>query len=103
MGLLIWLAEVATALNVVLLAALAAVWVRNYRQFRSKHTLGMLTFALLLLSENAIALYFYLWHPMMSEWFRDSLHVPTAAMRGMLILDLIELVAIVFLVWVTVD
>jgi hypothetical protein len=100
MGALIWAAGGATLLNVVLLAALSAVWGRNYRQFRSKHTMGMLTFAVVLLCQNALSLYFYVWDPAMSEWLAL---VPTHAMRGLLILDLLELVAVLFLVWVTVD
>lgn len=103
MGLLIWVAEAATATCIVLLAALVAVWARNYRQFRSKHTMGLLVFAVFLLVENAIGLYFYVWHPFFSVWFRDPTMVPTAAMRGLMFLDLVELLAVLFLAWVTVD
>lgn len=103
MGLLIWFAEGATMLNIVLLAALIAVWGRNYRRFRSKHTMGMLVFAVLLMVANALSLYFYLWHPFMADWYRNPTMVPTFAMRGMMLLDLIEFLAVGFLVWVTVD
>jgi len=103
MGLLIQLAEAASAVSIVLLAALAAIWGRNYRRFRSKHTLGLLVFAVLLLTENAVALYFYVWDPFMTAWFRDPTMVPTAAMRGLLLLELLEFGAVAFLVWITVD
>ena len=52
----VWLnaASVATALNIVLLLVLGSVWVRNYLEFRSKHTLGLSVFAALLLAENLL-------------------------------------------------
>jgi len=103
MGLLIWLAAAASGANVVLLAALAGIWGRNYRRFRSKHTLGMLVFAVLLLAENAVALYFYVWDPFMATWYRDPTQVPTVAMRALLLLDALETGAVAFLVWITVD
>ncbi|PSP80263.1 hypothetical protein BRC81_03505 [Halobacteriales archaeon QS_1_68_20] len=103
MGLLIQLAQAATALNIVLLAALAAIWGRNYRRLRSKHALGLLVFSLLLLSQNGLSLYYYLWDPTLSDWFRDPELVPTVAMRGLMMLDMLQLAAVGFLVWVTVD
>lgn len=103
MGLLILLAEVATVVNIVLLAALAAIWGRNYRRLRSKHSLGLFVFSLLLLSQNGLSLYYYLWDPVLSDWFRDPELVPATAMRGLMLLDILQLVAIGFLAWVTVD
>lgn len=101
MGLLIDVAEVATALNVLLLAGLVAVWARNFRRFRSKHTLGLTVFALLLLAENAMGLYFYLWHPVMHGWWHEE--VPALALRVAMVLDLLEFVGVLFLAWVTWD
>ncbi|MFB6179216.1 MAG: hypothetical protein ABEI77_05780 [Halorientalis sp.] len=46
-------------LNVVLLAALGFVWVRNYRRFRTPLVLGLLAFAGVMLVENAAAIYFF--------------------------------------------
>ena len=103
MGLMIWLAEMATMINIVLLAALAAIWGRNYQRLRSKHSLGLFIFSLLLLSQNGISLYYYMWDPMLSDWFRNPQQVPTPAMRGLMILDVLQLVAVGFLVWVTID
>jgi hypothetical protein len=101
MGLLIDVAKLATALNVALLAALVGVWARNYRTFRSKHTLGLTVFAVLLLAENALALYFYLWDPMMHGWWHQE--VPSLAVRAVMVLDLLELGGVLFLAWVTWD
>lgn len=101
MGLLIDAARAATALNTVLLAMLTYVWARNYLQFRSKHTLGLSVFAILLLAENALAFYYYMLDPDLSVWFSTA--VPDIAWNAMLSLHLLEFGALVFLTWVTWD
>ncbi len=101
MGLWIDVARVSTALNVLLLLGLSYVWVKNYVQFRSKHTLGLSVFALLLLAENGLALYIYSWDKVLSDWFATS--VPNIAWKAMLALHVLELVALAFLAWVTWD
>ncbi|RBI64345.1 hypothetical protein [halophilic archaeon] len=101
MGLWIDVARVATGLNVLLLGGLSYVWMRNYWQFRSKHTLGLSVFALLLLGENALALYFYLVHRILSAWFATA--VPSIAWKAMMTLHVLEFAALVFLAWVTWD
>ncbi|WP_435157135.1 hypothetical protein [Haladaptatus sp. DFWS20] len=99
----IWIdtARIATGLNMVLLALLGSVWIRNYVQLRSKHTLGMLVFATLLFFENGFALYYYLIDPTLSAWF--STKVPDIAWKAMLLLHVLETLAIGFLAWVTWD
>jgi len=94
-------ARVAVGLNVVLLAVLGYVWGRNYAVLRSKHTLGLLTFAALLFVENAFALYFYLFDEVLSAWFATT--VPPVAWRAMLLFHLLETVAIAVLTWTTLD
>lgn len=47
-----------TGLNVVLLLGLIAVWLRNYRAFGTSFVLGLLAFAVALLIENGIALFY---------------------------------------------
>lgn len=94
MSRLLTVAQVAAVANVALLAALASVWLRNYFQVRSKQTLGTLVFALLLLCENALAFYYYTF---------SGLDLTTPAIRAMMYLQLIETIAIAFLVWVTYD
>ena len=59
MGLTLDAARIAAALNVALLAVLAAIWIRNLRQIRSKQTFGSLLFSILLLGENALPFYHY--------------------------------------------
>jgi hypothetical protein len=85
------LAQVAAGVNVLLLLALCYVWGRNYHQIRSQHTLGALVFALFLLAENALALYYYLYGPAM----------PPPAIRAMMYLQVLETVGIAFLTYVT--
>lgn len=48
-----------SALNGLLLATLVAVWFRNYRAFGSRLTLGLVAFAVTLLVENGVAVYFF--------------------------------------------
>lgn len=99
----IWIdvARISTAVNVVLLLALSFIWARNYFQIRSKHTLGLSIFAVLLLAENALALYYYLIDPTLSIWFATA--VPPVAWRALMILHLLETTALAFLLWVTWD
>ncbi len=94
-------ARVAAGVNVVLLLGLTVVWVRNFAQFRSKHTLGLLVFGVLLLLENAVALYLYLVDPQMSAWFTHD--VPAVAWRSMMALHVLEMAGVGFLAWVTFD
>ena len=95
------IARIATGLNVVLLSTLVVVWARNHRQFRSRHTAGLLTFALLLLAENAVALYYYALDPTLSVWFATA--VPDVAWQAMLTLHVLETVALVALLRVTLE
>lgn len=101
MGLWLEVTRLAAAFNVVVLAGLGLVWFRNYRQFHSKHTLGLLVFSLLMLAENAIALYLFTVDPMLSPWFESS--VPELPQIAMMALRLITSGALVFLAWVTWD
>ena len=95
------LARVAVGANILLLAVLIYVWGQNYYQIRSKHTLGLLVFALLLFGENAIALYFYSLDPLLSAWF--STQVPDPAWQAMMALHSFETVALAVLAWITWD
>ncbi|WP_435153766.1 hypothetical protein [Haladaptatus sp. DFWS20] len=101
MGLWIDVARASTALNILLLLGLSYVWLRNYMQFRSKHTLGLSVFAVLLLAENALALYVYSWDKILSVWFATK--VPPIAWKAMLALHVLEFFALSFLLWATWD
>ena len=94
MSVLLDVARLAAGLNVLLLLALAAVWVRNYREIPSKQTLGTLVFALLLVAENGLALYYYT---------LSGLALSAPAIRAMMYLQVLEFLGVAFLTWVTYD
>lgn len=88
------IASVLSGLNVLLLLALSAVWARNYRTFRTPLTLGLLAFAVVLLIENLLAIYFFF-----------SMHMLYASDPGVhqtvAVLRVLQFVALVFLTYVT--
>ncbi|WP_435333002.1 hypothetical protein [Haloarchaeobius sp. TZWWS8] len=101
----IWvsLAKASTVANVVLLCALGYVWGRNFLKFRSKHTMGLLVFATLLLAENLLILYYYLIDPTLSAWWHDDSFVPQVVWQWQMILHALETVGLGFLAWITWD
>lgn len=80
--------------NLLLLVALATVWIRNYRTFRNRQVLALVCFALLLAGENAAALAF---HFSMSMLYADA----TAAVLVAAGLRALQFVALCFLAWAT--
>lgn len=103
MGVWIDVVRVCAALNVVLLAGLSLIWARNYRQFGSKHALGLLIFGLMLLAENAVALHVFTFDPTLSAWFGNPDHMPNTPGNAMMALRVLETAGLVFLAWVTMD
>lgn len=101
MGVWFEITQVAAAVNIVLLVGLGAIWGRNYRKFHSKHTLGLLIFALLMLAENSLALYFFSVDPMLHSWF--SKQMPGAPELAMMVLRVLTTGALAFLAWITWD
>lgn len=87
-------AAVLSGLNLVLLAALSAVWLRNYWTFRSRQVLALCCFAALLGGENAAAIAFHLGMGML---YADAIGplVVAAGLRGL------QFVALCFLTWAT--
>lgn len=103
MGLLVDVVRVTIVLNVVLLLGLSYVWGRNYLALRSKHTLGLLLFAVFLLGENALAAYYFILDPTLTGWITNPELVPPVAQGAMATLRVLELAGIAFLTWVTWD
>jgi hypothetical protein len=88
-------AQLAAGINIVVLLALCTVWARNYRQFRSKHALGLLVFGVLMLAENGLGLYFLTIDPMlMMEGIKQQAQTT---------LRLLMTAAFMFLAWITWD
>ena len=98
MGVWLDVARGAAAVNVVLLVGLGSVWLRTYRQYGARHTLGLLVFAAFLLVENVLWLYLYLLHPGFVGWFVGA---GADVQVGMTLLCGLELVALAFLVRIT--
>lgn len=93
-------ARVAIGVNLLLLALLGYVWGTNYLKLRSKHTLGLVVFAAFLLGENILAMYFYLFHPVLRVWVSS---VPSIAQFAMTALRLCETGGLAFLAWISLD
>ena len=90
----IHLAVAAATGNLLLLAVLASVWLRNYRTFRNRQVLALCVFAVLLAGENAAALAFHLGMGML---YADG----TTAMLVAAALRTLQFVALCFLAWAT--
>lgn len=103
MSLWVTVAQAATALNVVLLLGLSYIWGKNYATFRSKHTLGLLIFAIFLLLENGLVLYYYLLDPTLSAWWHDESAVPIIVWQAQMAIHVAQTIGLLFLVWITVD
>jgi hypothetical protein len=89
--------------NLLLLGALSTIWLRNYLEFRSKHTLGLVMFSAFLLAENALGLYMFFVNPELTAWLLDPSFVPPIAQWAMLALRALETGGVAFLLWVTLD
>jgi hypothetical protein len=88
---------VLSGVNGALLAVLLVVWLRNYRRFRSRMVLGLVGFSAVLFLENLIAVYFF---------FRSMsmLYASDPLVGGVVVgMRLLELLAIAFLTYVTVQ
>jgi hypothetical protein len=103
MALLVTLVRVFIVLNLVLLTGLAYVWGRNYAELRSKHTLGLVLFAVFLLGENLLAAYFFILDPTLSAWITTPSQVPPVAQGAMMSLRILEFGGLAFLTWITWD
>jgi hypothetical protein len=90
----IQLASLLAGVNLVCLLVLVAVWARNYRRFRTTLVLGLLAFALAMLVENVLALYFFV---TMQSLYSGDPHVQQAV----LVLRALQLVAVGTLTYAT--
>lgn len=99
MSLWMTVARGAAALNIGLLLVLGGVWLQRYRQHGAAHTLGLLVVAAFLLVENALWIYFYVFHPDFISWFTESapdIQVGVTLLCG---LELVALLALVRITW----
>ncbi len=96
----VWLsvALAAAGVNVLLLLVLGSIWLRNYRQYGASHTLGLLVFAMFLLVQNLLWLYFYSLHPVFVGWFVNA---GTDVQIGLTLLCGLETLALLILFKIT--
>jgi len=94
MGPWITVATALSAVTTVLLAVLSTIWLRNYRKFKTPLILGLLAFAVAMLVENLIAVYFFF---SMGMLYAGS----PAAQQTVVALRALQLVAVAFLTYVT--
>jgi len=97
-----WLtaASAATAVNVFLLGVLVSIWLRNYRTFRSKHALGLSIFGVFLLAENLLTFNYYVINSQVAAYL--AAEDPIAG-RAMMTVAFLQMLALVFLTWVTLE
>lgn len=88
----------AATVNLLLLAVLGSIWLRNYRLHGASHTLGLLVFAAFLLVQNGLWLYFYGIHPGFIAWF---INAGSDIQLGMTFLCGLETLALLVLVRIT--
>ncbi|WP_280587185.1 hypothetical protein [Halorubrum sp. Boch-26] len=87
---------VITGINSALLAVLAAIWLRNYREFGSTLLLGLLGFSAVLLVENLVSIAFF-FSSMRTLYAMDPL-----VGRVVLGMRVLELLAVSLLTYATV-
>lgn len=95
MGPWMLIATILSGVNVVFLAALAIVWGRNYRTFGSEMTAGLAAFAVAMLVENAVAIYFFFSTAMLYAGSPD-------VQQAVVALRALQTIALAFLTYVTV-
>ena len=81
-----------SGLNAAILVSLIYVYAQNYQKLNSKFSLGLLTFASILLLENILALYF--------NWTMMGLYAEKVAQQG-LILRSLETLSLIILAGIT--
>lgn len=88
------LASVFSGLNILLLLILGGIWGRNYLEFRTPLTLGLLGFATILFIENLVALSFFFSMGMLYAG-SSTAQLVVLLMRGL------QFIALVFLTYVS--
>jgi len=94
MGPVITAAAVLAGLNVLLLLPLVGVWIRNYTMFKTGLVGGLVLFAVAMLAENAMAIYYFF---SMASFYSGDPHVQ----QSVLVLRGLQFVAIAGLSYTT--
>lgn len=99
MTVLLEIARVAAAVNILLLLMLGYVWGGNYRRHGAGHTQGLLIFTAFLLVQNALWLYLYLFDPQFIRWFGRGDLTFQLSITGLCGLQTFALLALVRITW----
>ena len=78
-------------ISVVMLVILLAVYIINYKKFKSGFTIGLVLFASLLLIQNIFQVYFY----------TTSMQLYSSIEQHIFIFGIIQLIAYAVILWVT--
>ena len=87
-------ASAMAAVNVLLLGTLTVVWARNYRTFGTSMIAGLVAFAVVMLLENAAAIYFFFSMTMLYSG-------DPGVQQVVAVLRALQMVALAFLTYVT--
>lgn len=98
MSLWLTVARLAAGANVVLLAVLGSIWLRNYRDHGARHTLMLLVFAGFLFVENLVWLYVYVVREDVVGWY---LATGTDVQVSLMLLCGLEFVALAVMTAIT--
>lgn len=99
MGVWMTVAEIAAVANLLLLAVLGWIWVRNYRRHGASHTLAYLVFAGFLFVENALWLYLYLFNEGFANWYAVTTPLIQTTMAMLCGLETVALLSIARITW----
>ncbi len=94
MAMIMVMTTIATALSALMLAVLLWIYVKNFRQIKSKFTAGLMVFAGLMLLQNIVSLYYY--------FTMMDLYVAQVSVQ-VLIYSLLQMVAYIVLLFITLD
>lgn len=82
-------------INVFLLLILLYVWGMNYKKFKTFLVLGLIIFASVMVIQNIVSIYFFAFS--MEMYFSANVTIQKAVM----VLRGLELIALLFLTWVS--
>ncbi len=91
--------RLATGLNLVLLAGLSYIWLRNYLDHGARHTLALLIFGGFLVVENVVWLYLYVVAETYVAWYLATTVDIQIAITSLCVLETVALLVLARLTW----
>ena len=81
-------------LNLIILAMLLSVYIRNYRHIRSKFNLGLLLFSTMFFIENALIV-----HLAVFEWPELVSEIIALHLAAIYVIQVLGLLALLYITW----